>query len=259
MEKIAGDVGAGRANEPAFTPVQLSTTTKEAEKHTEKSGARAERRIRLLQIIKSTLSSLLSLAIGIFQARIYITFQNSRTTPGAWPESVDVAPTLLLLSTAVAALVFDICLMVGHLLPGKKHAQRAFAVATAASYAITSAKAVSYGLSAVVSRTSFNFGNASGQNNDLWSWTCTEQAATMNPVNHAESNCNTQLAAWTFALAQVAIEAFGMIISALIWWQRRAATKDTPEERNERLGLMSGNIDQNLNDATPDFKSTIPI
>lgn len=66
-----------------------------------------------------------------------------------------------------------------------------------------------------------------------------------------------QFAAWGFALAQVAIEAFGIVISGLVWWQKRATMKNTPEERNERLGLLSGTVDQSLSDATPDFKSSL--
>jgi hypothetical protein len=66
-------------------------------------------------------------------------------------------------------------------------------VGGAARYVVTSAKTVSYAISAVISKTSFDFGNATNQNTDLWSWTCTDQAATKDSINQAESNCTTQV------------------------------------------------------------------
>ncbi len=60
-------------------------------------------------------------------------------------------------------------------------------------YIVNSTKTVSFAISAVVSKTSFDFGNNSGTNSDLWSYTCTDEAATNNAVIQAESNCDTQV------------------------------------------------------------------
>lgn len=62
----------------------------------------------------------------------------------------------------------------------------------AAHYIVTSSKTVSYAISAVISKTSFDYGNNTGMNTDLWSYTCTNQAASMDNVIQASSNCNTQ-------------------------------------------------------------------
>ena len=71
--------------------------------------ARAAKRIKIMRVVQSTLSALLSLAIAIFQARVYATYQNTRTQEGMWPAVPNVMPTLLLFSVAIAALVFDGC------------------------------------------------------------------------------------------------------------------------------------------------------
>jgi len=154
--------------------------------------ARRDKRIKILRIVQSILSALLSIAIAVFQGRVYWTYQNTKDQPGAWPTVPDVVPTLLLFSVSIAALVFDICMIVAYLRPKSKYTPWAIRIGGAAHYVVASAKTVSYGISAVISKTSFDFGNASGQNADLWSYTCTDPAAEIQPIQ-AESNCNSQV------------------------------------------------------------------
>jgi len=154
--------------------------------------ARRDKRIKILRIVQSLLSALLSIAIAVFQGRVYWTYQNTKDQPGAWPTVPDVVPTLLLFSVSIAALVFDICMIVAYLRPKSKYTPWAIRIGGAAHYVVASAKTVSYGISAVISKTSFDFGNASGQNADLWSYTCTDPAAEIQPIQ-AESNCNSQV------------------------------------------------------------------
>ena len=71
--------------------------------------ARAAKRIKIIRVVQSTLTALLSLAIAIFQARVYATYQNTRTQEGMWPAVPNVMPTILLFSVAIAVLVFDGC------------------------------------------------------------------------------------------------------------------------------------------------------
>lgn len=93
-------------------------------------------------------------------------------------------------STADTALV---AVLVGYMWPTTKFARWAVTIGGAAVYIVSSTKTVSFAISAVVSRTSFDFGNNSGTNSDIWSYTCTDQAATNNAVIQAESNCTTQV------------------------------------------------------------------
>lgn len=157
----------------------------------EAKHARRDKRIKVMRITQSTLSALLSIAIAVFQGRVYWTYQNTREMPGAWPTVPDVVPTLLLFSVAIAALVFDMCMIVAYMRPTSKYAPWAVRIGGVAHYVVASAKTVSYGISAMISKTSYDFGNASGQNADLWSYTCTEPAAAIEPIQ-AESNCNSQ-------------------------------------------------------------------
>ncbi|KAK3934797.1 hypothetical protein QBC46DRAFT_453932 [Diplogelasinospora grovesii] len=125
----------------------------------------ATRRITIMRIIQSGLSSLLSLAIAVWQGKVYVTYQHTKSLQGAWPNIPNLVPTLLLFSVAIAAFVFDVCMLVAYLMPhGNKHARRTIAVGGAANYIVTSAKTVSYAISAVISKTSFDFGNATNQN-----------------------------------------------------------------------------------------------
>lgn len=153
--------------------------------------ARREKRIQVLRITQSILSALLSIAIAVFQGRVYWTYQNTKDIAGAWPTVPDVVPTILLFSVAVAALVFDGCMIIAYLRPTSKFAPWAVRIGGAAHYVVATAKTVSYGIAAAISKTSYDFGNASGQNADLWSYTCTEPAAAIEPIQ-AESNCNSQ-------------------------------------------------------------------
>jgi hypothetical protein len=151
------------------------------------------RQIRLLRALQSALTALLSLSIAFFQGRAYVVFVQTKDVPGAWPTTPFIAPTLLLLSVAIAASVFDICLIVAYLFPGRKFALKAIRVATRAHWVVTTAKTASYALSSVVCRTGFDFGNTSNTNNDLWSWTCSAKADQFAEINQAESNCQIQV------------------------------------------------------------------
>ncbi|KAK5651784.1 hypothetical protein OQA88_11651 [Cercophora sp. LCS_1] len=153
--------------------------------------ARREKRVQVLRIIQSILSAILSIAIAAFQGRVYWTYQSTKGMPGAWPPVPDLAPTILLFSVAIAALVFDGCMIVAYLRPTSRFARWAIRIGGAAHYVVATGKTVSYGISAAISKTSYNWGNASGQNADLWGYTCTDSAAAIEPI-HAESNCNCQ-------------------------------------------------------------------
>jgi hypothetical protein len=143
----------------------------DAAEDTKREG-RFSRCLKILTIIQSMLSSLLSLAIAVWQGKVYFTYQRTKATPGAWPDIPNLVPTILLFSISIAAFVFDICMLLAYLMPGKKGAKWAIAVGNAAYYVVTSAKTVSYAISSAISKTSFDFGNATNQNSDLWSWTC---------------------------------------------------------------------------------------
>lgn len=174
-------------SEPTAPDNQINTTE-------DKSGDDAvSRRIRIMTIVKSTLTSMLSLAIAIWHGKVYITFQNTKAVAGAWPPIPDLVPTLLLFSVALAAFVFDVCMLLAYTLPGKKLGKLVIMVGNGAHYVVTSAKTVSFAISTVTSKTSFDFENATNQNADLWSWTCTDQAASMDSLTQAESNCTTQV------------------------------------------------------------------
>lgn len=211
--------------------------------------ARREKRIQVLRIIQSILSALLSIAIAAFQGRVYWTYQSTKGMPGAWPTVPDLAPTILLFSVAIAALVFDGCMIIAYLRPTSRFARWAIRIGGAAHYVVATGKTVSYGISAAISKTSYDFGNASGQNADLWSYTCTESAAAIEPI-HAESNCNSQFASWAFAISQLGIELFGWVITILAL---RQSNKLSPQAVNERFTAYSGDVNRRLGEAQPQF------
>ncbi len=77
------------------------------EPETDLKTARGLRRVKILRVVQSTFSALLSLAIAIFQGRVFATFQATKNQAGTWPPMPNVVPTILLFSVALAALVFD--------------------------------------------------------------------------------------------------------------------------------------------------------
>lgn len=52
--------------------------------------AQRARLVRILRLAQSTLSALLSLLIAIFQGRAYLTYNNTKNMPGAWPKVPDL-------------------------------------------------------------------------------------------------------------------------------------------------------------------------
>lgn len=168
-----------------------SAASKEGAKR--EPGERTEKAVRVLRAIQGLLSSILSLGIAVIQAKVYITFVNTQGTPGAWPKEPQLLPTLLLLAVSAFAFIFDVCLLVGYLAPSQRLRLKAFAIANACYSVITTAKTFSYAISSAVYMNGRDFGNASGQNADLWSWTCTDQAATHDKTTQASTNCTLQV------------------------------------------------------------------
>ncbi|KAK1752023.1 hypothetical protein QBC47DRAFT_416508 [Echria macrotheca] len=243
----------GKTPYTALNPVADPPADPIDEEAKTRKQARGEKRIKVLRVIQSTLSALLSLAIAIFQGRLYGTYQNTQSTAGAWPKVPDVVPTILLFSVALVALVFDGCMLVGYFFPSSKFARWALRVGGAAQYVMSSTKTVSFAIAAVISKTSYDYGVNSGTNADLWSYTCSDQAVPMEAVIHADSNCNSQWASWAFAIFQVAIEVFGWVISILVF--RQTDKKLTHQAMEERLTAYSSNVNGRLADATPQFES----
>lgn len=157
----------------------------------------ATQRVRILRGVQALLTALLSVAIAVMQGRVYIIYQNTKTVPRAWPQTPNVLPTLLLFSVAIAALVFDIALIVGYTTKGRV-GKVAYEIAAGAHYVAVTAKMASFAITSIVCKVGFDFGNRSGTNDDLWSWSCTAQAAEMDSVNQANSDCATQVSFdWT--------------------------------------------------------------
>ncbi|KLU89821.1 hypothetical protein MAPG_08790 [Magnaporthiopsis poae ATCC 64411] len=234
--------------QPTTVTRNMNTQTKT---EVDPKTARRARRIKILRVVQSILAALLSLAIAAFQGRVYFTYYNTREKGGTWPNVPNTMPTILLFSIALAALVFDGCMLVAYMWPSTKFARWAVTIGGAAQYMVSSTKTVGFAISAVVSKTSFDFGNASGTNPDLWSYTCTDQAAALNSMIQAESNCDTQWASWVFALAQVAIEVFGWIVSILAF--RQTEQRLSAQAMEQKMTAYSSNVNSRLHDATPNF------
>lgn len=158
-----------------------------------KEQAKIDKSIRILRAVQGTVTGFLSLMIAIFQGRAYVNYLNTKDVPGAWPKTPSLAPTIMLFSVAIAAIVFDLALLVAYFFPRAKIAKYALVVAIKAHWVITSAKTVSYLLTAVACRAGFDQGNASGNNNDLWSWTCSDKAKPMEATNNCDANCTMQV------------------------------------------------------------------
>jgi hypothetical protein len=93
------------------------------------------------------------------------------------------------LGVAIIAAVIDISLLVAYLFP--KWSYRAFKLANSCHNLLVVAKTVSYAATSVVCRSSFDYGNDTGNHTDLWGWTCTPGAANLEPG--AATNCQGQV------------------------------------------------------------------
>jgi len=186
LGKTTGDV---KAAQTFVTEVNSAPTRKEL---------RLERAIRILRAVQSILSAALSVFIAGFQLKAYLTYRATQSVPGAWPPAPFIAPTLILFAVAVAAFVFDLCVLVAYGLPKRRVGKWAVTLALSMYWAVSMGKTVAYSVAAVLCRSGYNYGNSSGTNTDLWSWTCSNQAQEMGSVNQADPNCQMQV--WYLSL-----------------------------------------------------------
>jgi hypothetical protein len=147
------------------------------------------RRIRIMRSVQHALTASLAIIISYFQGITYTTYKSTENVQGAWPVDPQLVPTLLLFAVAVSALVFDVSALLAYLFPNTRIGQRAFKIAVSTHSFVGATKSFAYAVSAIVCRTSFNSGNASGQNKDLWSWTCSPKADAEASVNKASFLC----------------------------------------------------------------------
>lgn len=163
--------------------------------------SRTTRSIRLLRLTQSTITSFLSLTIAVLQGRVYGDYRSTSSVAGAWPSAPNLFPTLLLLAVAAASLFFDICLLAAWGMParwartdgGRRARAGLLRTAERTHYVIVSAKAVAYVLTSAVCRAGFDYGNSSGTNADLWSWTCSQADSTLGQATGAKSECTGQV------------------------------------------------------------------
>jgi len=161
------------------------------EKEEEEEDPVTARRLRIIRLVQNALTALVSIAIAVLQARALVSYQQTKDVPGAWPTHANLMPTILLMVVAILAGVLDLCLSLAYLFPA--YATIFLNLATKAQNVVTCAKAVSYLITAIVCRSGFDYGQASGQKNDLWGWTCTSAAQEFDPVTGASANCVGQV------------------------------------------------------------------
>jgi len=105
-------------------------------------------------------------------------------------------------------------------------------MATRSHSLLTCVKGLSYLLASIVCRSGFDYGNATGQNNDLWGWTCSSAADKFADVTQAGTQCGGQTAARYIALAQIGIQEVGVFSTVFIKQRSRKA-------RGEEGGVFS--------------------
>lgn len=158
--------------------------------------ARKTSKLYMLKLSHHTLTSLVSIAIAALQLIIYLSYQHGKNIPGAWPNKPYLIPTLLLLGVAVAALGFDICAIVAYCLPSSRSSKNLDRTAKGFGMLITGLKGLGFAVAASSGKTAFDGGTNSAKNNDLWGWSCSDQAAQMQSVNNASTNCLVTVS-WT--------------------------------------------------------------
>lgn len=89
---------------------------------------RHKRRIRIARSLQHLLTSLLSLGVAVLQGKTFITYETTKNVVGAWPDFVNLLPTLMLFATACAALIIDICAITAYLWPQTRIGRKAFSV-----------------------------------------------------------------------------------------------------------------------------------
>lgn len=235
------------------------------------------RRLRTIRLVQNTLTSLVSIAIAVLQAKALVSYQQTKNTPGAWPTYPNLMPTIMLMVVAILTGLLDLCLSLAYLFPS--HAAVFLKIATKAQNVATCAKGLSYLLTAVVCRSGFDYGKSSGQNNDLWGWTCSSAAEKFDDLTQARANCVGQVcgwcnvsatlkvstadwnffflqaAAWYIALVQIGIEGIGVFGTVFINQQsRKARGKDGSDAFStadyEKMSTWGQALDKTLSGMT---------
>lgn len=178
--------------------VDIQPVAEDAEEPVEKTvesekDSGLSRSIRILRAFQSLLTSIISLTIAFLQGRTYVMYLRTNDVSGAWPTHPDLFPTILLLSVAIAATIFDITMIIAYCAPKNKQLlKKMMRIAKGCHTFVVTAKTASYAITAAVCKSGFNFGNSSNQNNDLWSWTCTDPAM-LNTMTSSDSQCASQV------------------------------------------------------------------
>ncbi len=95
------------------------------------------------------------------------------------------------MGVAIAAAVFDLSVIAAYAFPSR--ARTLLRIAESSHTILTCAKGLSYALTSIVCRGGFNYGNSTGQNSDLWSWTCSDAADKFDSITQAGANCDGQV------------------------------------------------------------------
>jgi hypothetical protein len=175
------------------TPTNAAVEVESKDELKTESHKRTKKAIRIIRICQGLLTATLSIIIAVFQGRAYWTYIKTQDVSNAWPDHPQLFATLLLFGVATGAFAFDVFLLVAYLTPDVGIARKAFHVANKIHFVIISSKTVSYAITAAVCRTGFNYGNESGSNKDLWSWTCSGKAGTESLKTQMSGNCTTQV------------------------------------------------------------------
>jgi hypothetical protein len=239
---------------------------------------KSQKPIRIIRGVQGLLTAILSIFIAIFQGKVYLRYLETKDRPNAWPNHPSLVPTLMLFAIAIMAFTFDLFLIVAYVSPNKGIAGKAYELANKMHHILTATKTVSYVIVAIICRSGYNFGNSSGTNFDLWSWTCSNKSDQQSAFIQAQWSCSSQVShwlhwkylcsklrhdldtqtmAWMFSLIVIAIEVLGALITILL--AKRNTLTDTvaysqitsTKDKNEQLDSIYTDVESTLADLTP--------
>ncbi|KAI9749649.1 MAG: hypothetical protein M4579_006798 [Chaenotheca gracillima] len=181
---------------------------------------RLKRSIRILRIISRVCNAILSTAVlaslAVVLAKYLSTKNTVRDGRTAWAADTKLWPTVELFAIAAISLFFNLIILMSYCC-GVKSANKAATVSSVVAVLIMAGEVIVW----AVASSLYRYGkDTNGKSNDLWGWSCSDQADSIQSqfdhVVNLSVYCNVQSGSWYASLIHTGVEIFGFSIYVFV-------------------------------------------
>ncbi|KAI9714641.1 MAG: hypothetical protein M1812_006306 [Candelaria pacifica] len=204
-----------------------------------------KRLIRRIRLISRISALCLSIAITALMIHTLLTFQKTRNTKRntpsgprtAWHADTKLWPTILCLCIASISLFLNLIIVLAYY-RSVKTANKANTISTVFTGGVVGFHIVYWGVAAALYKYAKD---TDGVSNDLWGWSCSNAARTIQNEFRAEVDfdriCAVQTGGWVTSLVEVGLEVFTLVAFAIAFMRVRHRKQMKVVERRSKQFL----------------------